>query len=304
MMMEKQESPDFFLFLKPFKWQIWIALCFLWFFYATVLTMISIVDRKMRVSTRPKENFTFGESLQYFSMASVQLGTDKQPVSMGGKVLQQSWSMLCLIFVATYTANMAAIFSKISYTKPLKSIDEILKTNHSVYSHASYVHGFKSVNNRIINDLLRKERIEFKNFSQSSDWVPEFSKSLKDGGIWLVSSSITGWLKSKAEEGDRIYTLDGYFSRFPYSFAMKKNWQHVERVNDLLTRYGQSGVIDQIERKYKSQRFLNDNKDDGGESVSFFSFLGFFAIVFIVGLVALSITAIDYLCEKRRNSLT
>ena len=227
-MLKRQSKPGFFLFIAPFHWQIWVALFCLWFYYASILAFISNLSKRGKRSTNLRENFTFWESLQHFSVASLQFGPYKQTVSTGGKILQQCWSILCLIFVATYTANMAAIVSKNLYSKPLQSIDDIVLSNHSVYAHVRYQQLLKDVNNSIINDLIKSGRIEYLNISLSGNWAEKFGETLRSGGMWFMRSSVVEWLKRTIKDGDRLYALDGYFSHVSHGFVMKKHWQHAD----------------------------------------------------------------------------
>ena len=303
-MLKKLSKPGFFLFVDPFHWQIWVALLCLWLYYASILAFISNLSKRGRGSTNLMEDFTFWQSVQHFSVASLQFGPYKQTVSTGGKILQQSWSILTLIFVATYTANMAAIVSRSLYSKPLRSIDDIVLSNHSVYAHVRYEQRFKDVNNSVINDLIDGGRIEYLNMSISHGWRKAFGKTLQSGGIWIVRSSIVEWLKTELDDGDRLYALDGYFSRVSNGFVMKKNWQHVDKVNELMNKYSQSGIIDRIVRKYTTPQPSLSNENDFGAAINFFTFLGFFTLMFIAGFIALMISFIDYFRRKNQTTIS
>ena len=299
-MLKQPNILNFHLILKPFSWEVWVAVKSLLVYYALILTLISFFSENRTNSTNGKEDFTFLDSLQYFSMASLQFGPDKQPVSCAGKFLRQIWSYFTLIIVSAYTANMAAIFSQNSYTSPLQSIDDILPSNRTVYTHTSYKQAIIEMNNGIINKLLNKDRIKFVNFSRSQTWSQEFSDRLESEGIWLVGSFEIEWLTKQIVEKDKMYALDGFFSRISYGFAMKSHWQYVERVSELITNYSHSGVIDHFERKYGRNNSTSDGEEDGGvKSITFQNFFGVIIATFSGGCLSLVISAIDF-CNKKR----
>ena len=298
-MLKREESIDFLIFFKPFKWQIWLTFALVWIVYASILTFISFLSMKTANSTKPKEDFTFWESLCYFSLGSVQMGVDKHPVSTGGKVLKQWWSFFCLIFVATYTANLAAIFSENSLSKPLKSIDEIIHSDYNVSGFDIYEEDIKSLDNCILNKLIKRGRVQFINITHCG-WRKGPMERLMAGDVWVDFDANIEWLKGHIPEKHRLYTLDGYFSYVSYGFAMRNGWRHQSKVRELLERFSRSGVIDQIVRKYKRDwSAINETKT--GKSLRFDSYAGVFCCVFFAGLIAVIISIIDYFYDKSKK---
>ena len=127
---------DPFIFLGPFSMGTWLAGVSLWLFYGVVLWFISQMSKKMsrEESSSAEKEFTLRQALQYFSIGSLQFGPDVQLRSTGGKILQNFWSFFTLIFVATYTANLAAIFSQEAYSRPLSSIEDIPHSNYTIFA--------------------------------------------------------------------------------------------------------------------------------------------------------------------------
>ena len=63
--------------------------------------------------------------------------------SPSGKLLQFFWSIFLMILVATYTAQMAAIFSTETYTRPLAAIEDIQKSPYNICAVTYMEHDLK-----------------------------------------------------------------------------------------------------------------------------------------------------------------
>ena len=301
MMLKQRRGLDFGLFMKPFHWQVWLVFNLLWIFYSLNLTCVSILSKKLDPSgssQQPREEFTLQESLAYFSLASVQFGPDRHPVSMSGKLLQQYWSLLLLIIIATYTANLAAIFSEESTIKPLLSIDNIQASSYNVCTGMQYRKVLPDYNNSVLNDLLKEKRLKYFNFTMKPNWTKIVSKSLQSKCVWVVPNADVDLIMRKLEVKDLVYALDGYFNRIPQGFAMRKDWEHAENVSKLILKYTHSGVVEQITRKYGNSHQEHVDKETV-QSIEIGSFAGVFCLVFAAGLVALGMSVITFYRKKR-----
>ena len=137
-----KERDNFFTAFQPFSPSIWSMGVVCWLLYSICLYFVSFLADKKKKREAEKEEFSLSESLWYFSIIPLHFGTDKQPSSLGGKILQGGWSFFALIFLATYTANLAAIFSQKSYTRPIESIDDIDGIDFKVNSSLCRVIGY------------------------------------------------------------------------------------------------------------------------------------------------------------------
>ena len=302
-MMKHDEDFNFEIFFKPFHWKIWLTFHFLFLSYAFSLYFISILHKRSADSSRPRESFSLTESFSYFSLASLQLGPDKHPISTGGKVLQQSWSAFLLILVATYTANLAAILSEKNYIYPLKSIDEISNSNRKVGAFFRYKSQMESMENPILNELLSKERIEFFPFTPGNhnQDMENFKRGLESGYVWIENDANIGWFRKNLSLSS--YTLDGYFSSFNYGFALRKDWKHNDNITNLFTKYSRNGLIDQITRKYKDDRFSKGDSA-ASKSLQLGTFSGMFLLMFSTSIVAISLTVLDLCWANRKKKKT
>ena len=299
--MRKNEDDDlnFKIFFQPFSSKVWFTFHGLWLMYACILYFISFLNEKMVDSCKPRENFSFFESIVYFSLASIQLGADKHPVSIGGKMLQYGWSIFLLILVATYTASLAAFFSNDRFSYPLQSIDEIGKSNRKIAALESNRGNLKNMENEILDELLIKKRIEFFNLTNPVDWEILVEEKLSSGYIWIENDANIDHLKKVVKVDS--YKLDGYFSLYHYGFAIQRDWRYADNVTKLLAKYSHTGLVDQIARRYKKGRFSETNKKTS-KSLQWASFSGIFVIMFIVGFAVAVFTIMEFCWTNRKGN--
>ena len=303
MMRQCQDRSDHALFLRPFSKEIWATLIAAFLFYTSILTFISFLGRRRsQSSSKPKDNFTFWESLSYFSLASIQLGPDKQPVSTGGKLLQQLWSILFLIMITTYTANLVALFSKNPCTKPLTTIDDILGSKFNASCFARYdTAEYRAMKNPILNKLLTDNRMKFFDSSNLSveDERSFVQQHLQAQRVWIDKDANIDYLIDN-DKGHKFFILEGYFFKFDYHFAMRKDWKLAGNLNQRLEEYVRSGIVEQITRKYRPRLMGQTDLLQPESTLQFQSFLGFFAMIFLGGFVAVLIAMVEFCCDKRK----
>ena len=146
--MLQRERTEYFLFYKPFDGAIWVGICAACIIYSIVLYLSSIVNGKIAMrSNRVRESFSFSECLIYFSMVPLQLGTDRHPSCIAGKILQHFWSYFALLFLATFTANLAVFFLEMSFDQPLTNVEDILQSGYNAFTYSMSIvqWGFEAV---------------------------------------------------------------------------------------------------------------------------------------------------------------
>ena len=290
--MHLKRNRGYLILFESFEWKIWATVVLLWLLYGICLAVISRLSKKGAKT----DDFSLTESLWYFSYIPLQFGADKHPVSLAGQFLQGGWGFFSLVFIASFTANLAAIFSYESYSPPLKVIEDI-RESHNVSAFRIYERDFRALKNPILERLFesgqlnlmetKREKPSF--FNSFSDTIKDIEKRLKDGHVWIDFDSYLHWLM---ESDSKIYLLDGYFSRRAYGFAMRKDWKFANDVRKLITKYSDSGYIDVIIRKYaKKKESTETGKPQPIPLESIFSLV---FIVIACAIVAMIIAAGDF----------
>ena len=282
----QHERNDYFIFFKPFNWKIWVAMLSLWAFYSIILRFASFLSVKMKCSQDGKEDqFTLPQCFWYFSIVSLQFGTDRHPLSRCGKILQGFWSFFTLIFVATYTANLAAFFSEKHFFRPLNSIDDILSSNYTISTYSFMRNETFFQRNPILIQMMAENRVRFVDIDWGLDkeMIAKIGRELEAGHVWADYDTKFDWLRPHY---GNLYVLDGYFSYSPYGFAMRSEWEWVNKVKQQFLWYSRSGFFNQIHRKYQTDKGA-DGQARVSQSIGMTGFLDVVLIMFGGGFLAI-----------------
>ena len=302
MKLERSATAGIFRLFDPFDSQVWIAFLLLWFFYATLLYFASFLDKKaqnMKKDANTQASFTFLESLHYFSFAASQYGVENNPATLSGKALQYGWSLFMMVLLSTYTANLAAFYSKESYDKPLGSIDDIIDSNVNLHALQDMEGLHEFMRNPIIDRLRDESRIHYSNTNINTDLgkkLTEVDRVITNRSIFMMYSE---FLEDILESIDLVYTLEGSFSTFGMSFAMRKDWEFGDQVTNLFAFYGWSGYFDQLSRQYKNAK---KTKREKLEPLDLKNFRGLFLIVIVIGVLAVLHQCLVFITQFRANS--
>ena len=197
------------------------------------------------------QRFSLLQSFGFFGLMSMQISTDRHPSSASGKVLAYAWGVFTLITLSTYTANLAAFFSRSELSHPLCSIDDIVKSRFNASTFWFYENEFRVITNPIIQNLIASNRITF-DLNQTN----QVCDSLKSNKIVLGWGMPLGTLKSTCPD---TYILRGYFTFNSNSFALRYDFDHAEQVMKLFRGYERSGFLHEALRK-------NQGNDDCSHS--------------------------------------
>ena len=143
------------LVFGPFHATVWMTFAILWMFFSFILYSISLLDKYGEKKKRREEQSggatseetrkaydatlkTLGvhslyESIEYFSLAALHYGVERNPEGVSGRLPQWSWSIFSVIFLSAYTANLTAILTEDKYVKPFVSIYDFPKANDSIH---------------------------------------------------------------------------------------------------------------------------------------------------------------------------
>ena len=240
-MFKIHDKINMFLFLQPFSLCTWLSLIFIYFIFSFALTVISSISK--RWCDNDEVEYSFCQSAWYFWASFIQLDAGQQPHSSAGKLLASAWSFSTLIVVATYTANLAALFGNQLTKRPLSSVDEINLSTAEIFAFEGYKHEILH-NFHWFKNLYHQGNLSF----VPQDNMPAAERELKRGKILIHPEN---YLQPMLKVYPDLYLLQGSLSLKTASFALRKKWGRVKDVDDLFLRYARNGVFEWIKRKHK-----------------------------------------------------
>ena len=91
---------------------------------------LKVIHRKWSDKKTRERRFSIRQSMWYFWSVFLSLGNDddedpQSPISTSGRILTSFWSVFVIIFLATFTANLAAIFGHELADRPLTHVDQL-----------------------------------------------------------------------------------------------------------------------------------------------------------------------------------
>ena len=265
-MKKKVSEKGLLAFMDPFTNDVWFLLFCSTMYVGILLTVCSklspygfygqvvqaneniVGEDGMDELEENKDNMNLDEST-WFSMGSLLgQGTDNQPKAISGKVVAAVWWMTGTIFVATYTANLAAF---LTITK-------------------------SAINIRSLEDLANQDEIKYgtvqstqpSQFFERSN-LPLYQKmwSHIQSSNTLLESSTVGF--QKVQEGDfafiwdspvleytinqqpcNTFILNDLFSPIGYGLAFPLNSPYTDVISEEILKLRESGFLDKLKNEW------------------------------------------------------
>ena len=275
----------YFMFLSPFTWHTWTACFITWFLYACILFLISHLNKKVNLSLKVvnESSFSFLQCVGHFSLGSLHYGVERLPPMLSGKVLQSYWSMLMLILVSVYTANLAAILSTNYDEKPFWSIHDIVHSGIKIYATKIEEPILRKV--PLISQLIRSNQVYFEEEminmrDNRTEMVELIKNNLNDGSILL---NLDSFIEEIMKDIPSLYKLEGYFSYSGFSFAVRNDWIWADHLKRQFVQYSTSGYFYQLLKKYDQRESEEANSI---KKIPFKNLGGVFGIVIMGGISA------------------
>ena len=295
--MLQAESKRHLSFIKPFTWTMWVALFLLWIFYSLNLTFISFVSQKLRGGTMLKEDrFSFLQSFWFFSIVAIQFGVIKKPKSLGGKMLTFTWGFFTLTLVATYTANLAAFFSKEIPDYPLKTVQDIVDSKYNAAALDSDKNSLPTLGNKVLNELLDQNRISFDvNVAPVGDPVllKNIDDKLHSDHVWISSESYIEGLQKNIPD---LYKLEGYFKYVAYGFAVREDWKWARAVKEKFIQFGKNGFFYDVNQNYETKITKKMNRTRPIDVQGYFEL---FAIMVVTAALSSLLLVLYYFYQQK-----
>ncbi|XP_077997159.1 glutamate receptor 2-like [Glandiceps talaboti] len=142
-LMRKPElaPPNPFSFLSPLSTEMWICVGGAIIVFSLLLTFINRISpyeahhlsRRTDMSENEATNLNALNSLWFVFSAFVQQGSQFSPLSLSGRIMSGTWWFFVLIFIASYTANMAAFLTVKKLESPVNTVDDLAQQTEVEY---------------------------------------------------------------------------------------------------------------------------------------------------------------------------
>ncbi|XP_022787722.1 glutamate receptor 4-like isoform X2 [Stylophora pistillata] len=130
-----KEKYDLLQFMNPFDNQVWfatLATLVIISIAVFVINYYSPYGYKDENGRGTSEEFSFFNSVWFALACMLQQGGDNTPKSLSGRILTGCYWFCILIWVSTYTANLAAFFTVKNAEHPINNLEDIVKSSYSV----------------------------------------------------------------------------------------------------------------------------------------------------------------------------
>ncbi|XP_053206425.1 uncharacterized protein LOC128390693 isoform X2 [Panonychus citri] len=233
-------------FLIPFSYQLWFAI-----FASLHATAIAaaIYEWLSPFGLNPwgrqrTKNFSLASALWVmYSLLFSHLVAFKAPKSWPNKVLINLWGCFSVIFLATYTANIAAHFAGLFSNEEINDFhDGTLMSMRTGVARSSASEGYIKKENMILYEHVQK--FMFKDFDEGLDRLR--NESLQ---VLIGDTAILDYFRAN-EPGCNLKLLGDSIFDDAYAVGMQKGFPLKNAISDLILRYNTYGYLDQLQRKW------------------------------------------------------
>ncbi|XP_045593274.2 uncharacterized protein [Procambarus clarkii] len=239
----KQMEVPLLAFLVPFSPDLWIAI-----FVSLNITAFSVAAYEWLSpfglnpwGRQRSKNFSYGSALWViWGLLFSHLVAFKAPKSWPNKVLINVWGAFSVIFVASYTANIAALFAGLFQTRYLHEKKVLSQRVGAV--RASSAEYYVSKLDPELWAHMRPNLVE--NFTQGLH-------NLHTGVLDLMvgDSAVLDYLRAN-DPGCTLATYGESLVSDTFSIAMGKGFPLRVKINTILARYLASGHLDHLKHKW------------------------------------------------------
>jgi ABC-type amino acid transport substrate-binding protein len=294
---------DLLSFLKPFTNNLWLVL-FGTIIYAGIL--ICLLERDTNDALRNRSiSSLFFMSVWYGIGVIVGYGVDFHVRTAAGRLLTSGLYIVSIVFVATYTANLASYLTISKSGPPVTGLDDIKNGKLT----------FNRIGIRIGTEMedfyLREISGGNRNFYPLKSYQQQYT-SLLNGVIdaTFMDSGTAEYITNNIY--CNLTTIGASFDQNSFGIVMPKQWLYIQDVDVSILSLREVGILDSLRTKW----FLNQicpNVDDTPAAMDIGSLAGLFLTFAIICILSVLLfmwrtrhTIADYLLDiaHRKQFLT
>ncbi|XP_028411022.1 glutamate receptor ionotropic, kainate 2-like isoform X2 [Dendronephthya gigantea] len=265
--MKKKESEKGLLaFMDPFTNDVWFLLFCSTMYVGLVLTICSklspygfygqvvqanenmLGEDDMDDLEENKDNMNLDEAA-WFSMGSLLgQGTDNQPKAISGKVIAAVWWMTGTIFVATYTANLAAFLTIEKSAINIRSLENLVNQDEIKYGtvvSSQPSQFFERSNIALYQKMWSHMQSESTLVETSTDAL----ERVQEGGYAFIwDSAVLEYIIN--QKPCNTFILNDLFSPLGYGIGLPLNSPYKDLISREILKLRESGFLDKLKNEW------------------------------------------------------
>ncbi|XP_076354948.1 glutamate receptor ionotropic, NMDA 3A-like [Tachypleus tridentatus] len=233
-------------FLVPFSVHLWVAIFAslnVTAFAAAIYEWLSPFGLNPWGRQRTK-NFSLASALWVmWSLLFSHLVAFKAPKSWPNKVLINLWGCFSVIFLASYTANIAALFAGLFFQLRVDDLhDSSLLNQRTGAAKGSAAEGYVFSENTRLWQHIQKYEVE-----TLEGGLDQIRNGELD--VLIGDTAVLDYFRGN-EPGCNLHLLGDPIFDDAYAIGMQKGFPLKDAISDLILRYNEFGYIDQLQQKW------------------------------------------------------
>ncbi|XP_067046387.1 glutamate receptor 4-like isoform X2 [Acropora muricata] len=289
-------------FMQPFHDDVWLATLVTLVFISVstfALNYFSPYGYKDKNGKGTSQDFSFFNSVWFTWSCMLQQGAETQPRSLSGRILAGCYWFCILIWVSTYTANLAAFFTVKNSQQGINNLEDVLRSSYKIgirdkSSTRDFFEASEYDQHRKIWHRIQTGNNKFKSTPQAVQWVRETEESL-----FIFDGPVLRYVANQPPCD--LVSVPGLSTAKGYGLAFQAGSPNVSEFSLAILRLNEQGFVGKLTRKW----WENTNNCPVEQTtklnrISLNSMLGVY-IVLGVGLLVAFFTMIGEILWNRRQ---
>ena len=285
-MLRPKMSTSYWQVFYPFRVTVWFTWVGVMFVAAIVFYIVEKDSENEYLTTGHLQ--TTIETCIWWSFTAMLSVNEGMPVTRAGRLLTAAVFFLSLVFIATYTAELAAMLSIKVATYYVDDFDEI--QNGQIVLSEVAVPADSSNELRLGASLGRKGYVIADDPGDMVDKIKlgKVRVGIFDG-IWNRYAATSDWPDCSLE------VHGSPFNNFGLGFALPRDSVYTTFVSEHILKLKEAGEIERLIEKYLTGSCTEQSEEEGVHQLEFSAFVG----VYLVYAMALIIVLITHFVEKK-----
>ncbi|XP_078384334.1 glutamate receptor 2-like [Oculina patagonica] len=302
-----EESNDLLQFMNPFANEVWFATLGTLVVMSISVFLINYYSPygyKDETGKGTSEEFSFFNSVWFAVACMLQQGGDNTPKSLSGRILAGCYWFCILIWVSTYTANLAAFFTVSNVEHPINNLEDIVKSTYkvAVLDSSSTSEFFKTSQYETHKKIWR--RIETDNTLANSvaegvEWVRE-----REEYVFITDGPLLRLIANQPPCD--VTVVSGLSTAKGLSFALQTNDPHTNDFKLGILRLNENNFLSSLERKWWENANQCPEEEDTSLSrkrIGLMAMLGVYIVLGVGMFISFVTLCVELYWKKRAKQI-